>query len=102
MGRRIPLTVEIPIVGGNDFVQPHKDVLSHVGIGVFIDRDPCRRVRNIDDTEATLHLRLFDNLPYLLGDVDKLGLLRTRYAEGVNHPDSSPPLERTTLGSNTG
>ena len=101
MGRRIPLAVEIPIVGGNDFVQPHEDVLSHMGIGVFIDGDPCRRVGNIDDTEATSHPRLFNNLFYLPGDVYQLALLRSRYKEGVDQIDSSlqvtkPHVHRTT------
>jgi hypothetical protein len=94
MGRRIPLAVEIPVVGGDDFVQPHEDVLSHMGIGVFIEGDPCRRVRNIEDTEATSHPRLFNNLFYLPGDVNQLALLRSRYTEGVDHPDSSPQLAK--------
>ena len=72
-----------------------------MGIGVFIEGDPCRRVRNIDDTEATSYPRLFNNLFYLRGDVNQLALLRSRYTEAVNQIDPSlqvtkPHAHRTT------
>ena len=102
MGRRIPFTVEILVVGRNDFVQPHEDVLSHMGIGVFIDGDPCRRMRNIDDTEATSHPRLFNSLFYLPGNVNQLALLRSRYTEAVNQFDPSLQVIKHRIDSTTG
>ena len=102
MGRRIPFTVEILVVGRNDFVQPHEDVLSHMGIGVFIDGDPCRRMRNIDDTEATSHPRLFNSLFYLPGNVNQLALLRSRYTEAVNQFDPSLQVIKHRIDPTTG
>ena len=102
MGRRIPFTVEILVVGRNHFVQPHEDVLSHMGIGVFIDGDPCRRMRNIDDTEATSHPRLFNSLFYLPGNVNQLALLRSRYTEAVNQFDPSLQVIKHRIDPTTG
>jgi hypothetical protein len=102
MGRRIPFTVEIGVVGRNDFVQPHEDVLSHMGIGVFIDGDPCRRMRNIDDAEATSHPRLFNSLFYLPGNVNQLALLRSRYTEAVNQFDPSLQVIKHRIDPTTG
>ena len=89
-------------MGRNDFVQPHEDVLSHMGIGVFIDGDPCRRMRNIDDTEATSHPRLFNSLFYLPGNVNQLALLRSRYTEAVNQFDPSLQVIKHRIDPTTG
>ena len=60
-------------VPGDNFFQPRFDVDHDIRIGIFIDRDPRRRVRHKDGDGAHFHAEFHHGRLDAGGDVHELG-----------------------------
>lgn len=69
----VPFPVPIPRgILGNETTQRQKHVENDVGIGVFVDRNPCRRVRDVNNHRAVANSRAGHQPLHLVGNLDKL------------------------------
>ena len=69
MRSRVPLRMAEFTPVGEGFAQAKQQVVLHIRVGVFVDRDARGRVRAVDDRHTALHAALLDRMAYLYGDV---------------------------------
>ena len=61
MGIGIPLAVPVAAMKRNQLFQCGKDVPGYIGVGVFVNGDPGRRVGNVDMADPFHPSRFLDD-----------------------------------------
>lgn len=76
MGRAISFTVAVKRLARRDHrIELSEQVMNNIRIGVFVDCDAGRRVRDIDNHPAALYVPRLESLVHKIGDTNHLGLL---------------------------